>query len=952
MDEDNSKNGMDHTAPESEDGQMNPTDVENEEGFADGLEDDDANQEPLNSPTTGDAIAQELLPISVETEMRRSYLDYAMSVIVGRALPDVRDGLKPVHRRVLYAMKEIGNTWNSPTKKAARVVGEVLGKYHPHGDSAAYQTIVRMAQDFSMRYPLVFGQGNFGSIDGDAAAAMRYTEVKLQKISAELLADLNEETVDFVPNFDNSEKEPVVLPTRVPQLLVNGASGIAVGMATNIPPHNLTESIDACLYALHHPECTVNDLIRVLPAPDFPTGGTIFGLSEVHQGYRTGRGRVVIRAKTHLEKFGRDRTRIVVDEIPYMVNKRAMYEKIHELWREKKLDGIAEMRDESTRKIRICIDLRQGASADVVLNNLFNLTQMQSSFSMNLVALVEGQPKTLNLKEMIDYFLAHRREVVTRRTTFRLRKSRDAGHLFEGQAVALDNLDEFIRLIRSARTVEEAQQALYGRGWPLDAAAAITRRALDKAHLIYPEDMDMERGLRDDGLYYLTKVQIDNILAMNLRRLTGLEREKVLGEYSQAMDRILDYLDILDKPERVTAIIDEELQNVKTSFGDERRSTIDIVGDVKFDRRDLLPKRDMVVTLTRDGFIKSQELADYNAQSRGGRGRQIQATIKDDEIEKLFIANTHDIIMCFTRMGQVYSLDVFDLPEGKSTARGRPIVNLIQLQEGDSVDFILPIQSFEEDKYLFFCFQNGVIKKSHLSLYRNSRRGLKAWAASDDLRLVQVALCQKDDKVLLFSDAGMANRMEVNEIRAMGRVTGGVRGMRLGEGAQVISMIVDNNDAQKTVMIATEHGIGKRMKIDDFTIRHRGGMGLRMSRSGEKYGKVVSAVAVEDTDEIMILSTSGNVIRTRANELLVYSRYAGGVRLIRLEEGEMIQAVRRVERTSDEPVDDEDIVHLNVEELDEDDALTMDDVEEEADELPEDELEVDQDDEVTPDAKA
>ena len=632
-----------------------------------------------DAPLQGSAlsVAHELLPISLESEMKRSYLDYAMSVIVGRALPDVRDGLKPVHRRVLHAMNEIKNTHNNPTKKAARVVGEVLGKYHPHGDSAAYMTIVRMAQPFSLRYPLIFGQGNFGSIDGDSPAAMRYTEVRLEKIAGEMLADINEDTVDFVPNFDNSEREPVVLPTRLTQLLINGSSGIAVGMATNIPPHNLGETIDACLHQLRNPECSIEDLIRLMPAPDFPTGGIIFGISDVHQGYRTGRGRVVMRARTHLEEFGRDRVRIIVDEIPYMVNKRVMYEKMHELMREKKIEGIAEMRDESSKEIRICIDLKQGAMPEVVLNNLFKNTQMQESFGMNMVALVDGQPMLLNLKQMVVYFLEHRREVVTRRTIFRLKKSRGAGHILAGQAIALANIDEFIRLIRAAKTVEEAQQSLMGRGWPLGFAAEITRRAAEYGKDADPEGLDPRRGLQPDGLYYLTKVQVDNILAMNLRRLTGLEREKILADYAATMERIFDLIDILHKPERVTAIIKEELLACREAYGDERRSTIDLSEDTNFNKRDLIPRRDMVVSLTRDGFVKSQELADYNAQSRGGKGRNLQATTRDDVIEAFFLANTHDIILCFSTAGQVYAIDVFDLPEGKANSRGRPIVCLL-----------------------------------------------------------------------------------------------------------------------------------------------------------------------------------------------------------------------------------------------------------------------------------
>ena len=579
-----------------------------------------------SSPTSGDAIAQELLPVAIENEMRQSYLDYAMSVIVGRALPDVRDGLKPVHRRVLYAMKEIGNVWNSPTKKAARVVGEVLGKFHPHGDSAAYQTIVRMAQDFSMRYPLIYGQGNFGSIDGDSAAAMRYTEVRLMKIAEEMLADLHEDTVDYIPNFDNSEMEPVVLPTRLPELLVNGSSGIAVGMATNIPPHNLKETIDACVHALEHPDCTIDDLIRRMPAPDFPTGGIVFGISGVHEGYRTGRGRVLMRARTHLEEFGNGRTRIVVDEIPYMVNKRVLYERMHELWREKKLEGISEMRDESTRQIRIAIDLKTGTMPEVVLNNLFKNTQMQESFGMNMVALVDGQPMLLNLKQMITYFLAHRREVVTRRTVFRLRKSREAGHILAGQAIALANIDEFIRLIRAAKTVEEAQTSLMSCGWPLGFAKDITERARSYGRDADPEGLEASRGLQPDGLYYLTKTQVDNILSMNLRRLTGLEREKIIADYSAMMERIFDLIDILRKPERVTAIIREELLAIREAYGDERRSTVDLEGDPNFNKRDLIPRRDMVVSITRGGYVKSQELSDYSAAAAAETFRRLLRT--------------------------------------------------------------------------------------------------------------------------------------------------------------------------------------------------------------------------------------------------------------------------------------------------------------------------------------
>lgn len=859
------------------------------------------------SPTAGDAIAQELLPVSLETEMRRSYLDYAMSVIVGRALPDVRDGLKPVHRRVLFAMKEIGNTHNNPTKKSARVVGEVLGKYHPHGDSAAYQTIVRMAQDFSMRYPLIQGQGNFGSIDGDNAAAMRYTEVRLMKIASEMLADLNEETVDFVPNFDNSEQEPVVLPTRLPELLVNGSSGIAVGMATNIPPHNLKETIDACLHALEHPDCTIDELIQHMPAPDFPTGGIIFGMSGIHQGYRTGRGRVLMRARTHLEDFGKGRVRIVVDEIPYMVNKRVLYERMHELVREKKIEGVAEMRDESSDEIRIAIDLKQGAMPEVVLNNLYKLTQMQESFGINMVALVDGQPMLLTLKQMIEYFLAHRREVVTRRTVFRLRKAREAGHLLEGQAVALANLDEFIRLIRAAKTVDEAVEALYGRGWNMGFAREITERAAGSAEDLYPESMDHERGLRADGLYYLTRSQVDNILAMNLRRLTGLEREKVKTDYEETVRRILDLIDILAKPARVSAIIGEELKAIREEFGDERRSSIDLLGDPNFDKRDLIPRRDMVVTITRAGFVKSQDIADYQAQARGGKGRNVQATTKDDEIEQLLVANTHDILLCFSTAGRVYPIDVFDLPEGKASARGRPVVNLLPLEENERLTFILPIQGFDDEHYVFMTTDTGTVKKVPLTAFQNIRtKGIIATQLEEGESLAGVAITDGTHDIMLFSDAGKSVRFAESDVRPMGRSARGVRGMRLKDGQRVIALAVVD-DETKFVLTATEHGYGKRTRVTEYGRQGRGGQGIISIATSERNGRVVAASLVTDEDDIMLLSTGGKVVRTHASEVSVIGRATQGVRLINMGD-DTLASVRSVIRGGGDEVE-----HLQIE---------------------------------------
>ena len=872
-----------------------------------------------SSPTSGDAIAQELLPVAIENEMRQSYLDYAMSVIVGRALPDVRDGLKPVHRRVLYAMKEIGNVWNSPTKKAARVVGEVLGKFHPHGDSAAYQTIVRMAQDFSMRYPLIYGQGNFGSIDGDSAAAMRYTEVRLMKIAEEMLADLHEDTVDYIPNFDNSEMEPVVLPTRLPELLVNGSSGIAVGMATNIPPHNLKETIDACVHALEHPDCTIDDLIRRMPAPDFPTGGIVFGISGVHEGYRTGRGRVLMRARTHLEEFGNGRTRIVVDEIPYMVNKRVLYERMHELWREKKLEGISEMRDESTRQIRIAIDLKTGTMPEVVLNNLFKNTQMQESFGMNMVALVDGQPMLLNLKQMITYFLAHRREVVTRRTVFRLRKSREAGHILAGQAIALANIDEFIRLIRAAKTVEEAQSSLMSRGWPLGFAKDITERARSYGRDADPEGLEASRGLQPDGLYYLTKTQVDNILSMNLRRLTGLEREKIIADYSAMMERIFDLIDILRKPERVTAIIREELLAIREAYGDERRSTVDLEGDPNFNKRDLIPRRDMVVSITRGGYVKSQELSDYNAQKRGGSGRNVQATVADDAIEKLFIANTHDIILCFSTLGQVYGIDVFDLPEGKASSRGRPIVNLLPLDEGEKISFILPIQGFDDEKFVLFATNMGTVKRSSLSEFAGAVRlqqGVRAMSFDEGEHLIGVSLTSGEDDVFLFNTDGFCARFKETDVRVMGRAAHGVRGIRLAEGQSVIALATCA-DSDKFVLTATSKGFGKLTAISDFPIKRRGSKGRIAIRTSEENGSLVAALIVTPEDDIMLLSTGGKVVRTRAGEIPVRGRRTKGVILIRMGE-DTLATIERIDRTGEE--DEDEVTHLDIENVPEDDA--------------------------------
>ncbi len=904
------------------------------------------------------SVAHELLPISLETEMKQSYLDYAMSVIVGRALPDVRDGFKPVHRRVLYAMNELKNTHNNPTKKSARVVGEVLGKYHPHGDSAAYMTVVRMAQPFSLRYPLIYGQGNFGSIDGDSPAAMRYTEVRLMKIASEMLADINEETVDFVPNFDNSEREPVVLPTRLPQLLINGSSGIAVGMATSIPPHNLRETIVACLHYLHHPDCTIDDLIKLMPAPDFPTGGIIFGIHDVHEGYRTGRGRVVMRARTHFEEFGRDRTRIVVDEIPYMVNKRIMYEKMHELVRDKKIEGVAEMRDESSSKIRICIDLKSGVMPEVVLNNLYKMTQMQESFGMNMVALVDGQPTLLNLKQMILHFIAHRREVVTRRTVFRLRKFRREGHLLEGQAVALSNLDEFIRIIRAATTPAEAAEQLLSRGWPMVFAQELVNRSPSEIKKFYPEDMDPARGMQSDGLYYLTRAQVDSILRMNLRSLTGLEQEAVRNEYQQVLHSIADCLDILAKPERVNHIIGEELEAIRDEYGDERRSTVDPHGDPNFNKRDLIPRREMVVTLTRSGFIKSQELDDYNAQIRGGKGRKVQEMTKDDEINELFIANTHDVILCFSTMGRMYPIDVFELPEGKSNARGRPIVNLLPLEAGEQISFILPVQSLnKKGQYLVMATAKGAVKRTPLILFRHARlRGINAISLAEDDQLIGVAITHGKHDVMLFTDANRAVRASESDFRPQGRTARGQRGIRLAEGHKVVSLVVTDNE-DDLILTVSDKGFGKRSPVNMFPRKKRGGKGVVAfsSANEERTGHLVAAVTISDDDDVMILSTGGKVIRMDASTINIHNRIASGVRLINLDD-DMVLSVRRATRVDEElqerkqPEEDQDEESLlsdeealldaeeealdedlDEEDLDEDEGVDIDDEEENED---------------------
>lgn len=846
-----------------------------------------------------DALRQnigEVEPVSLETEMKRSYLDYAMSVIVGRALPDVRDGLKPVHRRVLFAMEQMGNTYSRPTKKSARVVGDVIGKYHPHGDQAAYDTIVRMAQPFSLRYPLVYGQGNFGSLDGDSAAAMRYTEVKLQKLAGEMLADIRKETVDFVPNYDNTETEPTVLPTRLPNLLINGSSGIAVGMATNIPPHNLGETVDACVHLLNHPEATIDDLIKFVPAPDFPTGGIIFGLHGVHEGYRTGRGRILIRSKTHYEEFDKGRrTRIVVDEIPYQVNKRVLVESIAHLINEKRIEGISDLRDETDKDgVRIVIELKSGVVADVVLNNLFKLTQLQDSFGVNMVALVDGQPQLLNLKQILEAFLMHRREVVTRRTIFELRESRGEAHVLEGLAVALANIDDFLAIIRNAPTPDVAKAALMGRGWASDLVATMLSRVEDQMDLYRPDGLDAQYGFRSsEGLYYLSEKQAVRILQMQLQRLTGLEQDKIVQDYKQVSAHIADLLDILAKPERVSRIIEDDLLQLKTDYNDDRRSTLDPTGDPNFDPRDLIPRREMVVTMTRDGYIKAQQVSDYQAQKRGGQGKKAATMKEGDMIDQLFIANSHDRILCFSDFGRMYCLDVYTLPEGSRTSKGRPIINSVPLAEGERITVVLPIQEFDDGHYVFMATANGVVKKTPLKDFANVRRsGINAAGLDEGDHLIGVAITNGENDIMLFSDAGKAVRFAENDVRPMGRNARGVRGMQLEDGQQIIALLVAGDETQ-TVLTATENGYGKRTEVSEYTRHGRGTKGMIAIQTSERNGKVVAATLVKETDEIMMLTQKGKIVRTSVSDIRVLKRATQGVTLIGLKD-DILAAVQRI----------------------------------------------------------
>ncbi|WP_440029875.1 DNA gyrase subunit A [Chromobacterium amazonense] len=836
---------------------------------------------------TDNQFAKETLPISLEEEMRRSYLDYAMSVIVGRALPDVRDGLKPVHRRVLYAMHELSNDWNRAYKKSARIVGDVIGKYHPHGDTAVYDTIVRLAQDFSLRYPLVDGQGNFGSVDGDNAAAMRYTEIRMARIAHELLADIEKETVDFGPNYDGSEHEPLILPAKIPNLLVNGSSGIAVGMATNIPPHNLNEVVDACLALLANSDLTIDELIDIIPAPDFPTAGIIYGTAGVKEGYRTGRGRVIMRARTHTEPIGKgDREAIIVDEIPYQVNKARLLERISELVRDKQIEGISDLRDESDKSgMRVVIELKRGEMPEVVLNHLFKMTQLQDSFGMNMVALVDGQPRLLNLKQILEEFLRHRREVVTRRTIFELKKARERGHILEGLAVALSNVDEIIALIKASEAPPQAKAALMARAWRSSLVEDMLSRVEgDKAR---PENIDPAFGMKEDG-YHLSDTQAQAILDMRLQRLTGLEQDKIVGEYREIMDVILDLLDILAKPERISQIIGEELSAIRAQFGDPRRSEIEPYGgDINIE--DLITPQDMVVTISHTGYIKAQPIDDYSAQRRGGRGKQAAATKDDDFIETLFVANTHDYVLCFSSRGRCYWRKVYDLPQGGRQSRGKPMVNVLPLEEGEKINALLPVKEFRDDQFVFMCTANGTVKKTPLVDFSRPRTaGIIAVNLEDGDNLIGVALTHGDDQIMLFSDAGKAVRFSETDVRPMGRNATGVRGMMLGDDHQVISLLVSNSE-QQMVLTASDGGYGKRTCVGDFRRTSRGTQGVIAMDLTDKTGlKLVAASLVEETDDIMLITTGGVLIRTKVAEVRETGRSAQGVRLINLDEGEKL----------------------------------------------------------------
>ncbi len=837
-------------------------------------------------------FAKEISPVNLEDEMRQSYLDYAMSVIVGRALPDVRDGLKPVHRRVLYAMSQLGNDWNKPYKKSARVVGDVIGKYHPHGDTAVYDTIVRMAQPFSMRYMLVDGQGNFGSVDGDAPAAMRYTEVRMAKIAHDLLADLEKETVDFVDNYDGSESEPSVLPTRVPELLVNGSSGIAVGMATNIPPHNLTEVIDACLALIDDPEISIAGLMQHLPGPDLPTAALINGTKGIHEAYRTGRGRIYMRSKAEIishEKTGKET--IIVTEIPYQVNKARLIERIAELVKEKRIEGITELRDESDKDgMRIVIELRRGEVGEVVLNNLYKLTAMQSVFGINMVALVDGQPQVLNLKQILHAFIRHRREVVTRRTIFELRKARNRAHVLEGLAVALANIDAVIELIKQSVNPAEAKAQLIARVWQPGAVLdMISRTGADSSR---PDDLEQQYGLKDDG-YHLSDIQAQAILDLRLHRLTGLEQDKILDEYKDILDLIKDLLEILSDPDRLLQVIRDELIEIKDKYGDERRTQI-LEDQLDLSMEDLITEEDVVVTFSHEGYAKCQTLDVYNTQRRGGRGKAATRMKDEDFIDKLFIANTHDTLLCFSSVGKVYWLKVYQMPMAGRGSRGKPIVNLLPLQADERINAVLPVREYVENQYVFMATSSGTVKKTALTNFSRPRvSGIKAIELRDNDRLVDVVITDGSRHIMLLSNAGKAIRFSETDVREMGRTAAGVRGMRLGTGQSVISMIMVEDEG--SILTATEYGYGKRTSASEYPVKGRGGQGVISIQTNERNGEVVGAVQVRSDDEMMLITNSGTLVRIAVGDISEMGRNTQGVRLIRLGSGEKLAEIEKIE---------------------------------------------------------
>ncbi len=851
-------------------------------------------------------LAREIQPVNIEDELKQSYLDYAMSVIVGRALPDARDGLKPVHRRVLFAMNELGNDWNKPYKKSARVVGDVIGKYHPHGDSAVYDTIVRMAQNFSMRYMLVDGQGNFGSIDGDSAAAMRYTEIRMAKISHELLADLDKETVNFVDNYDGTEKIPEVLPNRVPNLLVNGSSGIAVGMATNIPPHNLRDVILGCIALIENADLSIDELMEYIPGPDFPTGGIINGRAGIVQAYRTGRGRIYVRAKHHVEEDPKTgRASLIITEIPYQLNKARLIEKIAELVKEKKLEGISELRDESDKDgMRIVIELRRGEVPDVVINNLFTQTQMESVFGINMVALVDGQPQLLDLKSALECFIRHRREVVTRRTVYELRKARERGHILEGLAVALSNIDPVIELIKQSPSPAEAKERLIAAAWaPGDVIEMLERAGEDACR---PEDLDDCFGLVD-GQYRLSPAQAQAILDLRLHRLTGLEHEKLIAEYKDLLDKIAELLKILGSRERLMEVIREELEAVLAEYGDERRTEI-TASRQDLTIADLITEEDMVVTISHGGYAKTQPLADYQAQRRGGKGKSASSLKDEDFIEHLLVANSHDTILLFTDRGKVYWLRVFEIPQASRTARGRPVVNILPLDENERISTILPVGEYEADKFIFMATASGVVKKTELTNFSRPRTsGLIALDLLEDDHLIGAAITNGQDDVMLFTSAGKCMRFRESDVRPMGRTARGVRGVRMDDGIKVISLIIPQ--AEGKVLTASANGYGKKTSVDDFPVKGRGGQGVIAQQCSERNGELAGAVQVFNGDDVMLISNRGTLVRTSSDGISELGRNTQGVTLIRVSDQESLVSVARIEEPeTDETAELEDAV--------------------------------------------